>query len=394
MVVSFAVAILAHRVVTPQQHGAVADGMANDTRAVRAAAASCGGGCTLRFANGTFLTGPFSLSDGSTVELDGTIVAAPMAWWVPAGWEGVRAFVWTSGASSLTLRGSGTIDGQGADWWAGQRPVRNDSKWRPYLLRIEHSAGVVVSGIRLLNSPNHNLMFDNCSRVRVLGLRVEAPHDSPNTDGINFGGGSDQLVADSHISNGDDCVTAITSTSTPPPGPGPWPTLRAFGGSLVVRNMTCVGGHGVSIGSVRTGVVTNVTVEDVRFYRSDNGCRIKMYPNNLGRVSQIVFQRIWMEEVQHPIVINAEYCPPNQKPFPCPESNMAVNVSDVLFVRVSGTSASAETGSFTCSKASPCRRLTLRHVNIAPASGGTGHFSCKRAHGSADDVQPASCLEA
>ena len=92
-------------VVTPQQHGAVADGKANDTLAVRAAAAACDG-CTLLFANGSFLTGPFTLRDGSDVVVEGTIVAAPMAWWVPAGWGGVGEFISASGAEhGLTLRG-------------------------------------------------------------------------------------------------------------------------------------------------------------------------------------------------------------------------------------------------------------------------------------------------
>ena len=33
--------------------------------------------------------------------------------------------------------------------------------------------------------------------MRVVGLHAEAPNTSPNTDGINFYGGSDQLFADS-----------------------------------------------------------------------------------------------------------------------------------------------------------------------------------------------------
>ena len=69
-------------------------------------------------------------------------------------------------------------------------------------------------------------------------------------------------------------------------------------------------------------------------------------------------------------------------------------MSDILFEDISGTSASAEAGTFTCAQAAPCERLTLHHVNITPASGGAGHFACKRAHGAADDVHPASCLEA
>jgi polygalacturonase len=391
-------------VVTPQAHGAKGDVVSNDTLAVRAAVAACVR-CTLLFANGTFLTGPFSLPLSSEVVVDGTILAAPMSWWKPAGWEGRAAFmqadgrgtsIFSSRATSLTIHGSGTINGQGQAWWRTQVPVRNDSIWRPNLLRLSHITGLTVRDVRMVDSPNHNLLIADSTRVRVSGLRIDAPHDSPNTDGINVAGGSDQLVADSVISNGDDCVTAVTSTETPPPGPGPWPTTRAFGGSLLVRNLTCVGGHGISIGSVRTGVVTNVSVSDVVFMGGENGCRIKAYPNNTGLVANISYRNIRVEHVANPIRINAFYCHPNQKPYPCPAGSHAVVIQDVSLENVTGSASSLDglAGSFTCSSVGPCRRLSLRHVNIStPRGGKSAHFECKQAHGTASDVYPQSCLE-
>ena len=56
-----------------------------------------------------------------------------------------------------------------------------------------------------------------------------------------------------------------------------------FGGGVVVRDMDCVGSHGISIGSIREGVIHNVTVANVDFWASENGVRIKAYPNGTGQ---------------------------------------------------------------------------------------------------------------
>ena len=71
----------------------------------------------------------------------------------------------------------------------------------------------------------------------------------------------------------------------------------------------------------------------------------------------------------------------------------AINVSDIVFENVSGTSRVAEAGSFICAASAPCRSLTLRNVAIRPARGGDGKFECENAFGSATGVVvPASCF--
>ena len=54
---------------------------------------------------------------------------------------------------------------------------------------------------------------------------------------------------------------------------------------MIIRNITCDGGHGISIGSVRHGTIANVTFDTVtlnsgptqNLYTS-GGARIKSYP--------------------------------------------------------------------------------------------------------------------
>ena len=169
----------------------------------------------------------------------------------------------------IQVVGDGAIDGQGLAWWMA---IHNDLTYRPGMMALRNITGLTISGVRLLNSPNHNIYLAECYGVRVSGLRVDAPGTSPNTDGINFGGGNDQSIVDSVISNGDDCVSVVAVQT-----PGTPHSSMAYGGNVVVANVTCINGHGVSIGSIRHGTVTNVTVQNVSFSGSENAARIKTY---------------------------------------------------------------------------------------------------------------------
>ena len=148
--------------------------------------------------------------------------------------------------------------------------------------------GLTIDGMRLQNPPNHFIEVSDCIGVRVRNLHSEAPNNSPNTDGINFYGGSDQLFEDSVVHNGDDCVSVVP-TGDPASVLCVTQPERCHGGSVIIRNISCLGGHGVSIGSVRHGTISNTTFENITLTKgptqalySSGGCRIKSYPNGTG----------------------------------------------------------------------------------------------------------------
>ena len=66
-----------------------------------------------------------------------------------------------------------------------------------------------MDNLHLRNPPNHFVKVDSCTNVRVNNMNMKAPHESPNSDGINFYGGQDQSLTNSLISNGDDCVSVV-----------------------------------------------------------------------------------------------------------------------------------------------------------------------------------------
>ena len=128
-------------------------------------------------------------------------------------------------------------------------------------------------------------------------------------------GGADQLLADSVVYNGDDCATAITSDTWTPAGA---PAVEGgYGGDVLIRNVTCNHSHGVSIGSVKHGIIRNVTVANVSLANGLNGVRIKAYPNGSGAIYDIHYRDVAIHNVRNPIIVDGFYCPPTQRPYPC-----------------------------------------------------------------------------
>lgn len=100
-----------------------------------------------------------------------------------------------------------------------------------------------------------------------------------------------------------------------------------------------------------------------------------------------------MEAVIHPLLIDGEYCPKSQKPYPCPPGKTAIKIENVQFRNVSGTSTLPVVGWFNCSAISPCTNITLEDIDLTQANGEPAEFRCTAAHGAAvGSVTPESCL--
>ena len=115
---------------------------------------------------------------------------------------------------------SGTIDGQGYDWWwysiSCALPNANHSDTRADMLTIVQSENILIEGITFLNSPKYHVNLKDCHNVTVRDFVIEVdvfrqkkmlndagfidskgiPTFPLNTDGI------DPSASDVHIYNG------------------------------------------------------------------------------------------------------------------------------------------------------------------------------------------------
>lgn len=164
-------------------------------------------------------------------------------------------------------------------------------------MQFSNSKNVVVNGLTSLNSQMFHIVIYGSYNVKLQSLKINAPGNSPNTDGIHVQSSTNVTILGARIQTGDDCVSI---------GPG--------SSNLWIENVACGPGHGISIGSLgkvaEEAGVENVTVKTVTFTGSQNGVRIKSWgrPSN-SFVKNIMFQHITMNNVQNPIIIDQQYCP-------------------------------------------------------------------------------------
>lgn len=69
-------------------------------------------------------------------------------------------------------------------------------------LRFYASYDVTVCNIRIINSPQCHLKFDNSGRVNVTNITISSPENSPNTDGIHLQNTQDVEIQHSNIGCG------------------------------------------------------------------------------------------------------------------------------------------------------------------------------------------------
>ncbi|CAI0470491.1 unnamed protein product [Linum tenue] len=288
--------------------------------------------------------------------------------------------IWTTGNSphwiefhrvdGVTISG-GVLDGKGAALWASAADYMGMQT-----LSISNSQNVVVSRLTSLNSHMFHMVINFCHNVKLQGVRISAPGNSPNTDGIHVQFSTAVSIVSSKIATGDDCVSI---------GPGT--------ANMLVDKVTCGPGHGISIGSLGKDVneqgVQNVTVRSTTFVGTTNGFRIKAWgkPSN-GFARNILFQHATMYNVQNPIFIDQRYCPDRN----CADQGSGVRVSDVTYQNIRGTSATQVAVNFDCSNRSPCRGIRLNNVRLTYRNR-AAVASCRNAGGTAYGfVQPRSCL--
>ncbi|KAH0706462.1 hypothetical protein KY285_010966 [Solanum tuberosum] len=363
-----------------QSYGAKPDGKTDSTKAfLNAWAAACAStkSVMIYVPQGRYLLasaafwGQNCKNKDTTIKIDGTLVA-PSDYKVIGNTGNWLKFERVNG---LTISG-GTFDGQGAALWTCKTSGKSCPNGATGLT-FSNSSNINIIGLTSQNSQMFHILVDNCDNVKLQGVKVSAPGNSPNTDGIHVQYSSRVTIMNSRIGTGDDCISIGPGTS-----------------NLWIENIACGPGHGISIGSLGWEVqepgVQNVTVKTVTFTGTQNGLRVKTWARTSnGFVKDILFQHIVMTNVQNPIIIDQNYCPNNEN---CPHQGSGVKISDIKYRDIRGTSATEVAVKFDCSKKYPCSGISLEDVNLSYKNQ-PAEASCANAGGRASGFEkPNSCL--
>ncbi|KAK4373679.1 hypothetical protein RND71_009063 [Anisodus tanguticus] len=221
-------------------------------------------------------------------------------------------------------------------------------KHAPTALTFYNCNNLKVKDLKIEDAQQMHLAFERCSSVVVSSLVVSAPATSPNTDGIHITNTQNIQISDTTIGTGDDCISIVSGSQ-----------------KVVATGITCGPGHGISIGSLGAGNaeahVSDITVDGAKLSGTTNGLRIKTYQGGCGSASNIKFQNVVMNDVKNPIIIDQNYC---DQESPCKEQDSAVQVKNVIYENIKGTSAPKEAINFNCSKNFPCQGILLENVKL------------------------------
>ncbi|CAN0864686.1 unnamed protein product [Linum grandiflorum] len=218
----------------------------------------------------------------------------------------------------------------------------------PNAVTFVECKNLMVSKLKFENSQKMHLSFNNCSNVRASHLVVNAPWNSPNTDGIHVTHTRNIHITKSLIKTGDDCISIVSGSK-----------------NVKVTDITCGPGHGISIGSLGAGnataEVSEVLVNRATISGTSNGVRIKTWQGGSGYARNIKFQHIVMKNVSNPIIIDQNYCDQDE---PCRPQASAVKVSNVVYKNIRGTSATKLAVKFECSESVPCEEIVMQDVSL------------------------------
>ncbi len=326
-----------------RRFGAVGDGVHDDTAAIQAAISCCPAYGRVLIPAGDWRTGPLFLKShirmelrkGATLRLDtdrtrfpvlpgltppteapseGGASVPPLPDLSLGSWEGNPLDTFASlltgfEAEDVDIYGEGVLDGGGdrSDWWLDHRTKRG--AWRPRMVFLNRCRDITLQGITVRKSPCWNLHPYSSEDLRFLNLTVLAPANSPNTDGFAPESCRGILLAGTHFSLGDDCI-AVKSGKI-------WmgQRFRTPCEDIEIAHCLMENGHGgVTVGSEMAGGVRNVRVRDCLMRDTDRGLRIKTRRGRgeQGVIDGITFERVKMERVRVPLVVNALYfCDPD-----------------------------------------------------------------------------------
>ncbi len=205
--------------------------------------------------------------------------------------------------SNAAVMGDGAIDGRGGarligskdSWWdlAQEAKVKNLNQNCPRLIVISHSTNFTLYRIALKNSPNFHVTF-NGDGFTAWGAVIDAPKTSRNTDGIDPSNATNVTITHCHIGAGDDNVAIKAG------GAGP-------SSHITIAHNHFYSGHGMSIGSETDGGVSAIRVTDLSIDGADNGLRIKSNASRGGRVNDVVYEDVCMQNTKNPIFMDSNY---------------------------------------------------------------------------------------
>lgn len=379
----------------PVTYSARHDGRTNDGPAIQRAITACSeaGGGVVSLASGIWLSGPLSLKNHVTLNLEkgSTLLGSSdtrLFHWAFLGKAAQpgEALVSAIDVQDVAITGQGHIDGNGAAvWWpqavrahktqtSGPLPYGPDYPGvpaanglpRPWLIEFSHVQHGRISGVTATNSPMWTVVVREFSQIRIDHLTIRNPASSRNTDGIDLVSSDHVTMSNLEIATGDDNI-AIKSGLTQP---------GQAASDISITQSRFGEGHGLSIGSELANGAHHIRISDVSFQNTLSGLRIKSGRDRGGDIGWISAEHLTMDHVRVPLSISDYYAgqPGGTQQTAlmtepaAPVTSTTPHIHDVTITDMTATNAGT-VGVVLGLPEAPIEGLTLRHVRLSARKG-------------------------
>ncbi|EKD20085.1 uncharacterized protein L3040_002239 [Drepanopeziza brunnea f. sp. 'multigermtubi'] len=357
------------------------DLLIDDSEYILSAITECkDGGHVIFLQRSTYIIGkPLNLTDLSAIDLDiqGNIqFTNDTTYWQKSafqlGFQNATSF-FMLGGNDVNVYGGGTIYGNGQTWWDAFAAEKRTN--RPILFATIGLRGGSISDLGLSQSPFWHNIIANSSDVVYTDMRLYSVSNNrnfeKNTDGWDIYRSTRILIQNSTITNGDDCVSFKPNST-----------------DITVRNLSCNGTHGISVGSLgqypeRVDYVENILVTNINMYNSSEGARIKIWPDayseksgtlsgggGRGLVRNVTYDGMWLDNVDYGLTITQCYGQDNETL--CFEHPSKLEIIDVTFKNIRGRTNrvfAPIVAHLVCSSNQTCSNIVAENVDIRTISG-------------------------
>jgi hypothetical protein len=266
--------------------GAVGDGISLDTaafqKAINAAEAYGGNAQVLVRGPHKYLIGTIELKSHIDFHLaDKALLLAS----TQRGDYHSGALITANGARSLTISGTGSIDGRATEFMTAfdnAREIWVPRDWRPKIFVLTACRDLQIRDITFGRAPSWGLHMLGCDGVLVENIKVHNLLNVPNCDGIDPDHCRNVLIRKCHISCGDDAIVVKSSRQ---------PKDYGVSQNIIVRD--CVletQDAGFKIGSETVNDIRDVRVENCEIRNSSRGLCIQL--RDAGNISTVEFHNI------------------------------------------------------------------------------------------------------
>ncbi|KAJ5700879.1 glycosyl hydrolases family 28-domain-containing protein [Penicillium malachiteum] len=270
--------------------------------------------------------------------------------------------------TNITITGASghVINGNGEAYWDGEGSNGGIDKPDHFIV-VKDAYYSEITNLNIVNWPVHCFEIEDVEHLTISGLMLNnTAGDSPNsqsdgeaaghnTDGFDISKSTYVTVKDTYVYNQDDCV-AVTS-----------------GSNIVIDNLYCSGGHGLSIGSIggkSDNTVDTVTFSNSQVVDSENGCRIKSNADTTGSVSNIIYENITISGISdYGIDVQQDYLNGGATGTP----TNGVNITNISFIDVTGTVTDDGMDYYILCGSDSCSDFTFSGVSV---TGGGETSSC------------------